>query len=245
MVGTSNARAGNGTQRFCAALKTGGFQIPPYIAVIARWAEDVAWTKRLPIPSIVYEHAKPSAFYNVPVNKGSEASAYLQFILDHYACLPRWVLFLHGHGQTISSGSRPAVTRHHPTNPAKVAALIDVEKLGKAFVGLCHFSQEDYDKPKSLGPVARKWGFATSPRFHAAFVDGSEGKHPCRCEMFQAIFGSADGCPKVTHLKRMLVSIVPPHPKLLYLLAARAHCACLRTPAVLGIQHGRRVLGPR
>ena len=127
-----------------------------YLAVIARWDEDVSWRRRLPIPSVVYEHAKPSATYSVPVNKGSETSSYIQFILDHYLCLPRWVLFLHGHGQTPGSGPRESrYTRHHPSDPAAFAALLDVDAIGKGFLGLGHFSHRDWASPGYLHPAAK------------------------------------------------------------------------------------------
>jgi hypothetical protein len=52
----------------CAALGPSG--PPRYLAVVARWDEDVAWAREtLPLPAVVYEHAKPSSRYNVAVNK--------------------------------------------------------------------------------------------------------------------------------------------------------------------------------
>lgn len=41
---------------FCEAL---GKPVPDHIAVVARWDEDVAWTNRLPLPVLVYNHANP------------------------------------------------------------------------------------------------------------------------------------------------------------------------------------------
>jgi hypothetical protein len=73
-----------------------------------------------------------------------------------------------------------------------------VDRLGRPFVGLCHFSQEDFDKPKSLGPKARSHSAVpgsgkASPAFHAAFA---EGKKPCSCDMLQRILGvPAHKCP--------------------------------------------------
>ena len=91
----------------------------------------------LPIPYLVYEHAKSEAAYNVPINRGSEASAFVQYILDHYACLPRWTLFLHAHGSTEHHGFN-----HRPTDVAHSAALIDVDAMarqgGHGFVAIGH-----------------------------------------------------------------------------------------------------------
>jgi len=181
----------NHSQRFCKVLGS-----PPFVAVIARWDEDVAWAQRLPMPALVYEHAKPDALYNVPINRGSESSSYVQFIIDHYACLPPWVLFLHAHGRTASSGSAHAATRHHPTDPSNMAALIDVVALNRGFIGLGHFSNEDWSKPKSLHGAARAFSAPSKPgAHHAAFVPFEERKRGCQCSTLQRIFPDAS-CAK-------------------------------------------------
>jgi hypothetical protein len=113
-------------ESFCDVLRG-----TKYVAVVSRWNEDVTWTQSMPIKTLVYEHEKPNALYNVEVNKGSETSAYIQFILDHYDCLPKWTLFLHAHGRTASQGTSHAASRHHPTDPTRVASLIDVESVDR------------------------------------------------------------------------------------------------------------------
>ena len=66
----------------CAAM--GALPPPSFLAVVARWDEDVEWAKTLPMPAAVYEHAKgPSSVYNVPLNK---------------------VVFLEGNGGVMWSG---------------------------------------------------------------------------------------------------------------------------------------------
>ena len=181
----------NHSHRFCRIIGS-----PPFVAVIARWDEDVAWAYRLPIPALVYEHAKPNALYSVPINRGSETSSYIQFIVDHYACLPPWILFLHAHGRTPSGGSSHAATRHHPTDPRNVAALIDVAALNRGFVGLGHFSNEDWSKPKSLHSTARAFSAPSKPgAHHAAFVPFEERKRGCQCTTLQRIFPDAS-CTK-------------------------------------------------
>lgn len=84
-------------------------------------------------------------------------------------CMPAWVLFLHGHGQTPSAGPPPGSKRHHPTHPASVASLIDVAALaageqGSArglgldkFIGLGHFGEQDSKDPRTLHPAAQRW----------------------------------------------------------------------------------------
>ena len=53
------------------------------------------------IPHVVYQVGDPSASIGAQhatlANKGNEAMAYLQFILDYWERLPASVVFLHGH----------------------------------------------------------------------------------------------------------------------------------------------------
>ena len=128
------------------------------------------------------------------VNNGSESSSYLQFIVDHYNCLPNWVLFLHGHGQTKSEGDWHASTRHHPTDPAKVAALIDVDRLSLDFLALGHFSADDWSKGGSLHPAAKKFSDVKGGNLghHAAFVPQEENKVQCDCGMLTELFPDKD-----------------------------------------------------
>ena len=172
--------------RFCKRL---GSPSPHFVAVVARWDEDVSWTKKMPMPVLVYEHAKPNSTYNVAVNKGSETSSYLQFMIDHYECLPEWVLFLHGHGKTVKAGH--PVTRHHATDPERFAALIDVKKLGRGFVGLGHVSEKDWKYPKTMDARAKAFSNVqlNTGRHHAMFEPQAKGKVGCKnCAILQDLF---------------------------------------------------------
>eukprot|EP00613_Pedinella_sp_CCMP2098_P076167 CAMPEP_0171942474 /NCGR_PEP_ID=MMETSP0993-20121228/38704_1 /TAXON_ID=483369 /ORGANISM="non described non described, Strain CCMP2098" /LENGTH=355 /DNA_ID=CAMNT_0012584911 /DNA_START=35 /DNA_END=1098 /DNA_ORIENTATION=+ len=153
--------------------RTLGSPPPPYLAVISRWDEDVVWARDLPIPALIYEHDQEltEALYRVPVNKGSESSAYIQFVLDHYDCLPQWVLFLHAHGRTNSQGVSHAATRHHPSNPALFAAALDVNAIGRPFLAIGHFSEADWQKKSSLHPAARAWSNGANQRKQAALLE--------------------------------------------------------------------------
>mmetsp|Transcript_21534 Transcript_21534/g.43233 ORF Transcript_21534/g.43233 Transcript_21534/m.43233 type:complete len:272 (+) Transcript_21534:50-865(+) len=68
----------------------------PLLVVVSRYGEDVAWTKEVKHPVIVYEKETPCAAYNTPKNKAKEASSYLQFLSEHYNHLPEHVAFTHG-----------------------------------------------------------------------------------------------------------------------------------------------------
>jgi hypothetical protein len=67
--------------------------------VVSVYKEDIAWTDRLRelgFPVLVYTKGDPASEYNVPINKGNEASAFLKYIIDHYDQLPEHSIFLHG-----------------------------------------------------------------------------------------------------------------------------------------------------
>jgi hypothetical protein len=70
---------------------------PNVHVVVARYKEDTSWTKRVKYPCLVYDKENPENPYNVPVNKGHEASVYFKYIIDHYDKLPDYVVFVHGH----------------------------------------------------------------------------------------------------------------------------------------------------
>lgn len=48
---------------------------------------------------MVYSKTLPDGanVHHQPLNKGNEASAYMQYIVDHYDALPDYTLFVHGH----------------------------------------------------------------------------------------------------------------------------------------------------
>ena len=65
--------------------------------VIANYNKDTTFILKLREPTyvIVYEKEKPDAKYNIPVNKGNEASAYLKYILDFYDDMTEYTYFIH------------------------------------------------------------------------------------------------------------------------------------------------------
>tara|TARA_Y100000389_G_scaffold200308_1_gene240438 strand:+ start:22038 stop:22781 length:744 start_codon:yes stop_codon:yes gene_type:complete len=65
--------------------------------VVSKYNEDTSWTKQLKYPVFIYTKENRSSKYNIPVNKGNEASAYFKYIIDHYDQLPNYVAFVHGH----------------------------------------------------------------------------------------------------------------------------------------------------
>jgi hypothetical protein len=71
------------------------------MVVISHYEEDIDWPDLYigeKIPHIVYTHKNDSlALHYVPNNKGREANAYLQFIIDYYSNLPQLIAFVHAH----------------------------------------------------------------------------------------------------------------------------------------------------
>ena len=54
--------------------------------VVSRYNKNVDWVYKLKNINnfYIYEKEKPKNKYNIPVNKGNEASVYLKYIIDHY-----------------------------------------------------------------------------------------------------------------------------------------------------------------
>jgi hypothetical protein len=68
--------------------------------IIARYKEDTEWVSKLnKFKNVfVYEKEKPEKEpYNIPKNKGSEATAYIRYIIDNYNNLPNHIVLLHCH----------------------------------------------------------------------------------------------------------------------------------------------------
>jgi hypothetical protein len=69
----------------------------------AWFVQDTSWLDVYlsDIPHVVYQVDDPEwtrgALHRTVRNKGNEAMAYLQFIIDYYDRLPQSMVFLHGH----------------------------------------------------------------------------------------------------------------------------------------------------
>ena len=65
--------------------------------VVSRYKKNVDWVYKLNnIKNIfIYDKETPENPYNIPVNKGQEASVYLKYIIDNYEQLPDYTFFIH------------------------------------------------------------------------------------------------------------------------------------------------------
>ena len=75
--------------------------------VVARYNEDVSWTKDLQ-NVVLYDKSEEPVPGSVPLkNIGREADTYLRYIIEHYHDLPEFVVFLQGNPfDHMSSGSK-------------------------------------------------------------------------------------------------------------------------------------------
>ncbi len=70
------------------------------IIIISRYNEDTSFINKLndkQFQTILYEKENPNNIYNIPKNKGNEASVYLKYIIDHYDNLKDYTIFIHCH----------------------------------------------------------------------------------------------------------------------------------------------------
>ena len=65
--------------------------VHPYSIVVAKFNENIEWTKELGGNVIVYDKSVPPL-----KNIGREAETYLRYIIEHYNNLPEYVIFLQG-----------------------------------------------------------------------------------------------------------------------------------------------------
>ena len=65
--------------------------------VVSRYKKNVDWVYKLPNINkfCIYDKENPKNEYNIPVNKGNEASVYLKYIVDNYNQLPDFTFFIH------------------------------------------------------------------------------------------------------------------------------------------------------
>lgn len=65
--------------------------------VVSRYKKNTDWVYKLKNINkfYIYDKQTPSNEYNIPVNKGQEASVYLKYIIDNYDKLSDFTFFIH------------------------------------------------------------------------------------------------------------------------------------------------------
>lgn len=121
-----------------------------YLAIVAsKGRGDIAGNWQLPIQTIVYSN-DPTSGYSV-VEKGFPSSTYIKFMVDHYACIPRWVLFLHD-----------PIELYHP-----ISSLLDLNLIDRGYIALASFKGAG----TSMHPASEGFSAGVSPLHHkAAFI---------------------------------------------------------------------------
>jgi len=107
-----------------------------HLAIVSKQHKEnltPSWVDSLPIPSLVYTYnanfdneANSRAMYET--NSPGPTGVFLQFVVDHYFCLPQYLLFI--------DGSNP----FHPLDPSVSSALVDLDKVDQGYLALGHFS---------------------------------------------------------------------------------------------------------
>lgn len=66
--------------------------------VVSRYRKNVSWVYKLAnitdVNVLIYDKENPDNIFNIPVNKGHEASVYLRYIIDYYDTLPTFTFFI-------------------------------------------------------------------------------------------------------------------------------------------------------
>ena len=65
--------------------------------VVSRYKKNVDWVYKLKNINkyYIYDKEIPESEFNIPVNKGNEASVYLKYIIDNYTNLADFTFFIH------------------------------------------------------------------------------------------------------------------------------------------------------
>jgi hypothetical protein len=116
--------------------------------IIAHYNEDLNWTKDLKYKyRIISKHGIPS---DVSPNKGFEAFAYLQYIIENYDSLPDFLICLHGHRNCW----------HHKQNMDERLATLEFKypycNINEPKLGLLISFKESYDQMKLMIPEIEK-----------------------------------------------------------------------------------------
>ena len=98
--------------------------------VISRYEKNTDWIKKFKkygnLKIIVYDKENDRNIYNIPLNKGNEASVYLKYIIDHYDELLDYTFFVHDE----------EFSNHH--NGSLIDKLIDSIKGNKEYININH-----------------------------------------------------------------------------------------------------------
>lgn len=95
--------------------------------VVSHYNEDLSWVEKIKSSYSdikIYTKNNPNSEFNVPINVGNEASAYLLYIIEHYDTFKDYTIFLHGH----------EFSWHHNGSITNLLTEIDIED--KLFINI-------------------------------------------------------------------------------------------------------------
>ena len=113
--------------------------------VVSRYKRNVDFVYKLPNVNkvIIYDKENEENPYNIPVNKGNEASVYLKYIVDHYDTLSDFTFFIHDeefawhHSDSIITRYNEAVQSnklYYNINHSILGSIIDNDRYQEILV---------------------------------------------------------------------------------------------------------------
>ncbi|PLB35158.1 DUF3431 domain-containing protein [Aspergillus candidus] len=112
-----------------------GLQMRDGVIVVGRLSnEDTSWILRdLPEwQNAIYTVDDPSAPLSVSKNKGKEANAYLQYIIDNYHNLPETIIFLHSHRDGYPQAWHTEFSQHSNVETVQMLQTDHIQRNGYA-----------------------------------------------------------------------------------------------------------------
>lgn len=145
--------------------------------VVSRYQKNVDWIYRMK-PTVnaffVYDKENADNPYNVPVNKGQEASVYLKYIVDHYDDLADFTFFIHDdeyawhHSGSVVDKLKEAVQTgclYYNINDKNVLGSIITNKWYKDILQWYHDYIERYIPHDKLPRINWTQGYRGSAQF--------------------------------------------------------------------------------
>lgn len=105
--------------------------------IVSRWEKNTDWVNKMKNNTtniLIYDKENHNNPYNVPINRGREASVYLKYIIDHYDCLSEYTFFIHDEEYSW----------HH--EGSIIDRFQDAINSQKMFYNINHFVLQDFNK---------------------------------------------------------------------------------------------------
>jgi hypothetical protein len=133
--------------------------------VVSRFRKNVDWVYRLNGENnvMIYDKENPQNPYNVPLNKGNEASVFLKYVIDNYDNLSEFTFFTHDdeyawhHTGSIISKFDEAVESGKLYYNINDKCVLGSIKSNKLYPELLEWYNEYIDKYIPLSSIPSDW----------------------------------------------------------------------------------------